>query len=675
MLNSNQLKTDQENHFIRWNGDIANDLLLVSLAGKESLFVPYEYELHSVTHKKEAELLRWHGQEVSCQIGGGGNELPQRVLHGVVTRIRYAQRTSEEGECILTLEPAFSQLKHGRGMRVWQNISVPDLVHDLLNEHKISQLDLQLNGTYDKREYCVQYRESAFDFIQRLLQDEGIYYYFKHSESGHTLVLTDHAAGHKPTPGKALLWHHHGDVISEATITKLESSATLLPGGVALHGVNMQQSAAIEDLQKTSGKAANNESVMFIDITPQGERALITQEAKNTLAAYEANNQFFSATVQAHWLNAGETFDLKGHPAGDQAYLIHEISIVVSNDFDGSSSSRQCQIEATHADKPWHPPFLHQQPQIPGILTATVVGPDSEEIHTDEYGRIKIQFPWDKENKNDDASSCWVRVAQTWAGGKFGAQFIPRVSSEVLVSFIQGNPDYPLVTGMVYNGQNKPPFDLPAQKTQSGFVTRSATKGSVEDGHRLSFDDKKGEELMTIVAQKDLELTVKNDVTSTIAANRNTELTKGNDLLLLKEGNLNLTLEKGNWQQEISGDITTKIKNGNYILDVAGGSGSVKTEKALSIESTQSIELKVGNNKIAISTSGITINGAAFKVESSAGAELKGATVKVEGSGTAELKGAMVKVEGSGTAELKGAMATVSGSGMTTISGGIINIG
>lgn len=268
-----------------------------------------------------------------------------------------------------------------------------------------------------------------------------------------------------------------------------------------------------------------------------------------------------------------------------------------------------------------------------------------------------------------------MRVAQSWAGGKFGAQFIPRVGSEVLVSFIQGNPDYPLVTGTVYNGQNKPPFDLPAQKTESGFVTRSATKGSVEEGHRLSFDDKKGEELLTIVAQKDLALTVKNDVTSTIAANRNTELTKGNDLLLLKEGDLSLTLEKGNWQQEISGDVATKIKDGSYSLDVTGGGGDLKTEKALTIESTQSIELKVGDNKIAISTSGITINGTTFKLESSAGTEMKGATMKIEGSGSTEIKGAMVKVEGSGTAELKGAMVKVEGSGMTTISGGIINIG
>lgn len=675
MLNSTQLKADQQNHFIRWNGDIADEMLLIALQGEESLSSSYKYELHSVTHKKESELLRWHGQEVSCQIGDGSNELPQRLLHGIVTRIRYSQRTPEEAECILTVEPLLSQLMLGQEMRIWQNISVPDLVHDLLNEHKISLLDLQLNGSYEKREYCVQYRESAFHFIQRLLEEEGIYYYFKHSETGHTLVLTDHAGGHSPIQGESLLWHHQGEAISEASLEKLASVTTLLPAGVTLQGVNVQQSAAIEDIKKANAQEAGIESAMFTDITPQGERSLIALQAQNTLAAYEANNRRFDAIVLAHWLSAGETFDLKEHPADEKKFRIHTVYLDASNNFDNNSSDCRCSIEAMPAEKPWHPPFEHRQPQIPGILTATVVGPDSEEIHTDEYGRIKIQFPWDKENKNDDTSSCWVRVAQSWAGGKFGAQFIPRVGSEVLVSFIQGNPDYPLVTGTVYNGQNKPPFDLPAQKTESGFVTRSATKGSVEDGHRLSFDDKKGEELLTIVAQKDLALTVKNDVTSTIAANRNTELTKGNDLLLLKEGDLSLTLEKGNWQQEISGDVATKIKDGSYSLDVTGGGGDLKTEKALTIESTQSIELKVGDNKIAISTSGITINGTTFKLESSAGTEMKGATVKIEGSGSTEIKGAMVKVEGSGTAELKGAMVKVEGSGMTTVAGGIINIG
>lgn len=636
--------SNQQNHFLRWNGDIADSLLLIALEGNESLSSPFRYELRSLTKMSEAQLARWHNKAACCHIGDGSRELPQRVLHGVVTRIRYAQRTPDEAECILTLEPTLTLLKMGRVMRVWQNISVPDLVRTLLIDQGISQLDLQLHGTYPKREYCVQYRESAFDFIQRLLAEEGICYFFRHSESGHTLVLADHPACYSAIGGDKLTWHHHGSILTEGNIDSWASTVMLLPAGVALQGVNMQQAVAIDDQQSTSGSNTHVDAVTFTDITPQSERSLISREAQQALAAREANIRLFEATVNAHWLCSGETFTLTGHPSGDKSYRIQSLTFNAVNNFDDNSSDYRCQIKAMSNDQPWHPPYP-QRPAIPGILTATVVGPSSEEIHADEYGRIKIQFPWDKEYPHNDTSSCWVRVAQPWAGGKFGAQFIPRVGSEVLVSFVQGHPDYPLVTGTVYNGLNKPPFILPDEKNESGFVTRSTPGGSVDDGHRLSFNDKKGEELLAIVAQKDLSLTVKNDATTTIAANRITELTKGNDQLLLKQGDMNVTLEKGNWQHKVTGNATTELNNGNYALKVAGGSGSVKTDKALTLESTQSIELKVGSNKISLSASGISINGMT------------------------------VKIEGSGTAELKSAMTTVSGSGMTQVSGGIINIG
>lgn len=639
-----QPKSNQQNHFLRWNGAIADSLLLVALEGNESLSSPFRYELRSLTKMSETQLTSWHGEAVSCQIGDGSRELPQRVLHGTVTRIGYAQRTPDEAECILTLEPTLALLKMGRVMRIWQNISVPDLVRTLLSDHGISQLDLQLHGSYPKREYCVQYRESAFDFIQRLLAEEGIYYFFRHGESAHTLVLADHPASHSAIQNDKLAWHHHGSILTQGNIDSWVSTAMLLPAGIAMQGVNMPQAAAIDDQQSASGSDTHVDAVIFTDITAQGDRSLISRETQQALAAREANNRLFDATVNAHWLCSGETFTLTGHPSGDKSYRIQSLAINAVNNFDDNSSRYHCQLQAMSNDNPWRPPYP-QHPQISGVLTATVIGPSSEEIHTDEYGRIKIQFPWDKEYPHDDTSSCWVRVAQPWTGGKFGAQFIPRVGSEVLVNFVQGHPDYPLVTGTVYNGLNKPPFVLPDEKNESGFMTRSTPGGSVDNGHRLSFNDKKGEELLTIIAQKDLSLTVKNNATSTIAANRSTELTKGNDQLLLKQGDMSVTLEKGNWQHKVTGNATTELNNGNYSLKVAGGSGSLKTDKALTLESTQSIELKVGSNKISLSASGISINGMT------------------------------VKIEGSGTAELKSAMTTVSGSGMTQISGGIINIG
>jgi type VI secretion system secreted protein VgrG len=682
-------KMNQKKHFICWNNDIADDLLLLALRGSESLSSPFQYELHSLTKLSEAQLGHWHGKSASCRIGDGSRELPQRFVHGVVTHIRYVPRTQGESECIITLEPSLAVLKLGRMMRVWQNISIPELVRTLLSDHGITQLDLQLQGSYPKREYCVQYRESAYDFLQRLLEEEGISYYFRHNKTSHTLVLADHPTSHSAIKGDSLTWHHHGEILTEGSIYSWASTASLIPAAVILHGVNMPQAKSINNQQKAHSAVAYADDVTFVDITPQGESSLISHQTQHVMAASEANAQTFEASATAHWLCSGETFVLTNHPLGDKSYRIQSLSLDASNNFNDNSSNFNCQLQAMGNDQPSHPSLTHLPPIIPGVLTATVVGPASEDIYTDEYGRIKIQFPWDSQNQHDENSSCWVRVMQTWASGKFGAQFIPRIGSEVLVSFVQGHPDYPVVTGMVYNGQNKPPFPLPGEKNESGFFTRSTTSGSADEGHRLSFNDTKDKELLTIVSQKDLSLTVKNNATTIIAANRNTELTKGNDQLVLKHGDMNVTLENGSCQQKVTGNFITKVKNGNYNLEVEKGGVSVNTEQKMTFESSQSIELKVGSSKIILSSNGIKISGTTINIEASSTAEFKGEMLTLEGSTTAELKGAATTVSATGTAEfngltttvsaktvveLKGKTAIVEGEVATRISGGMVNI-
>ncbi|TPG64284.1 type VI secretion system Vgr family protein [Ewingella americana] len=653
MLLTAQLKEMQKNHFLHWNGSVAADLLLLSLTGKESVSTPFCFELRSLTELDEKGIAALHGKQVSCQIGDSLNNLPQRYIHGVVTHILRERDADDQAVCILRLEPTFALLHMGRSMRVWQNITVPDLVSKLLGERGINQIDMQLHNTYQIREYCIQYRESDFDFICRLLEEEGIYYFFKHQENQHQMVLADHPASHPTAKAASLLWHHQGQTLTPGNIDSWSSSSVLIPGEVALSGYNVQQAAGIADNYTSKSENQSIDQVSFTDITPLVERSQLTSKAKNAMEAFEANATFYEASVNAHWLTCGEIFTLTDHPTDSDSYRIHALNIEATNNFDSSAGNCRCEIKSLRNSVKWRAACTRTPPDIAGVLIAKVVGPSSEEIHTDESGRIKIQFPWDTENKNDDTSSCWVRVSQPWTGSKFGGQFIPRIGSEVLISFIQGNPDYPLVTGSVYNGQNKLPFTLPDEKTESGFASRSTSKGGMEEGHRLSFNDKKGEEKLTITAQKDLLLTVKNDVISEVThevkskvgANRDTEITKGNDNLVLKQGNLLVTLNKGDMEQKITGNVTTSLSNGNYTLTATGGSGKIKTDKTCVIESTQSIELKVGSNKIAISPSGITISGT------------------------------MIKIEGSGTAELKGAMTTVQGSGMTQIKGGIINIG
>ncbi len=637
-------KINQQRHLLSWVGDVGDTLLLESLKGKESLSSLFHYELTSRTRATESELSRWYGESVSCSIGGTTKSSPQRFLHGIVTKISYKQHSLKEAECTLTLEPSLALLKMGRMMRVWQNINTPDIVNSLLKEYGINQVQFQLYSSYPKREYCVQYRESTFDFIERLLQEENIYYFFRHSVKGHTLVLADHPECHYPIIGDTLFWRADDTKLTESDVNSWVSSSSLLPERFTLTGFNISQATEIEVEQRIDGANKNISTVHFADITPDGERSLISEQTRKIIASYKANTHTLTATTNAHWLCSGEKFTLMDHPSGNKSYCIRTLTFDATNSFDGNSSIYNCYIQVNDNEHRWCTPQEKKAPEIPGVLTAIVVGPDSEDIYTDDIGRIKIKFLWNNKNNGENTSSCWVRVSQPLTGNRFGMQFIPRIGSEVIVSFIQGNPNFPLVIGSVFNGKNRPPFVLPDEKNESGFVTRSSANSSVDEGHRMSFNDKKGEELLTIIAQKNLSLMVKNDMKSTILANRSTQLDKGSDQLILKDGNINTTIEKGNWCQSVTGDITTELKNGSYILKVSGGNGNIKVDKALNLESTQSIELKVGNNKISLSPSGISINGI------------------------------MLNIEGTGVTELKGAMTTISSNGITKISGGIVNL-
>ncbi|MFX2610781.1 type VI secretion system Vgr family protein [Enterobacter mori] len=656
-----------QEHFLSWNGSIAEELELISLKGEESLSSPYLYEVRSrIRHRlNEEQLSRWHGEPVSCRIGNGRNGTPVRFLHGVVTKIHHVQHVQDESECILTLEPALALLRMGQNTRVWQKIQVPDLIRKLLKESGIALVDVQVHNRYPEREYCIQYRESDFDFIHRLLEEEGIYYFFSHSSSGHTLVLADHPASHPSVRGNSLSWSHHG---LPDCIESWGSSVSLVPGAVSVQGFSMPQAMEISERLTAGTKHASAERIKYYDISPKGERSQLSRQASVTMTSCETNSHLYHASVNAYWLGCGEVFMFTDHPSGKKKYRIHSLVLeATKNMADFGAGNSQSRFQAMTHDITWVPPVKHLPPEIPGVLTAMVVGPASEDIHTDEFGRIKIQFPWDNINDSDDTSSCWVRVTQPWSGGKFGGQFIPRVGSEVVVSFVQGHPDHPLVTGTVYNGQNKPPFNLPENKNESGFVTRSTAKGSVEEGHRLSFNDKKGHEKLTIIAQKDLSLTVKNEALYEIATNRSTELRKGNDRLVLKEGNMSVALEKGDWQQRVVGNVTTELENGDYALQVKGGKGDITTDKILTLESSQSIEFRVGDTTLTLSKDGITLSSSMIDMTSSKNATLSGANIEIKGNQAVALKGKTVDVEGSSAANVSGKNVVVSG--------GLIKIG
>lgn len=629
----------QENRFIRCTGDAINDLLLLELSGEEALSAPYRYTLSFRSSLTSAELDKYLGKELGCIIG----DAPLvREIHGVLTSIDEVNDNQGISTYQGILEPRLSLLRLSRDLRVFQHINVPDLVCKVLREHGINSIDLRLSAQYAPREYCIQYRESTFDFIHRLLEQEGIYYFFEHSASEHILVLADSPSSHRDTPVGSMPFHPVAGIQNNQGISAWSIHSSLSASSVAFRGFNMVQAVSVEGESRSREVRQSVDGIQYVDIAGNDNREELATLARLKMEQLESGLMHFRGNCNAWWMSCGETFHLTDHPSSSGHYRIQSMSLAASSNIDGVADY-SCDLLAGSAEKNYRPAQETPIPNVAGIITAKVVGPASEEIYTDEYGRIKIQFHWDNESRHDDSSSCWVRVSQPWTGGRFGGLFLPRVGSEVIVSFMQGNPDYPMVTGTVFNGQNKPPLTLPGDKNQSGFMSRSSKEGTVEDGHVFCFDDTKDAEKLLITSQKDLLLTIKNDVISEVShavdekigAGRTTEITEGSD---------SLTLKKGDYSIDVQGNMTASLTSGNHKMTISGGGSNVKADNACVLESTQSIELKVGSSKISITPAGIT---------------LSATTIKIEGTGTAELKSAMVTVNGSGTTQIKGGMVTI----------------
>jgi type VI secretion system secreted protein VgrG len=290
-------------------------------------------------------------------------------------------------------------------------------------------------------------------------------------------------------------------------------------------------------------------------------------------------------------------------------------------------------------------------PFVQGPQTATVVGKDGEEIWTDKYGRIKVQFHWEREGKKNETSSCWMRVSYPVAGKSWGWVSLPRIRQEVVVSFLEGNPDRPLITGSVYNGDNLPPYDLPANQTQSGIKSRSSKTGVAENFNEIRFEDKKDSEEVYVHAEKDFNCVIENnetrkigldkkskgDQTVEIQNNRTISLNEGNDLLTIKMGNLETNIDQGNNNLNVKqGNDNINVKLGDYIVKVDSGNAT--------ITAMQSIELKVGGNSIKIEQTGITIKGMMIKVQADATLEAKSAMTTIKGDGMLTLKGAITMI-------------------------------
>jgi type VI secretion system secreted protein VgrG len=454
----------------------------------------------------------------------------KRFFHGYVTRFGIGTPRGRYFSYQAEVRPWLWFLTRTSDCRIFQELAVPDIVKKVFDDHaSIAQVKLKLFRAYRPWTYCVQYRESDFQFVTRLLEREGIYWHFEHTDGKHVLVLVDSLSAHDPITGEASIryiedpshappdqeyiaqWHFSQGVRSGKTVLTsydFERPSTSLEVEASLSRPYGQNALECFDFQGDYTKA------------PDGK-----QFADDWLDEYQCRHHLLNGEGNAMGLEAGRTFELTKHPRDDQnaKYLLTRVEIhaqVAVFDAGHSGSQYKVSFDAIPAAQQFRPPRSTPKPFVQGPQTAVVVGPSGDEIYTDKYGRVKVQFHWDRLGEKDEKSSCWVRVSQPWAGQNFGFIHTPRIGQEVVVSFLEGDPDQPLITGRVYNAQQMPPWDLPANATQSGVLTRSSKGGAYGNANAIRFEDKKGSEQLWLHAEKNQDIEVENDETHWVGHDR-----------------------------------------------------------------------------------------------------------------------------------------------------------
>jgi type VI secretion system secreted protein VgrG len=497
----------------------------------------------------------------------------ERHVNGIIVGVEALGRIGGRLRYRVRICPRLAALELTRRSRIFQAKSTIDIVKAVLDEGKIDHR-FGVHGSYGPREYCVQYGESDLAFVRRLLAEEGIFFLFEHTVERHVLVMLDDVAA---CPASSMVLPFRGElgaVTDDEHVSRFAAARRLRPGKVVLRDFNFLTPHA--DLTAQTLANADHDMEAYEHPGRYAAAADGGKVGKIRLEEQRRNIALFQAESDAAGLAPGVGFEIIEHPvlSLDGRYRVTEISH--SGDDRLYRNWPTC-IPAAH---PWRPPRAIPRPLAAGVQTAVVVGPEGEEIHTDEHGRIKVQFHWDREGKSDDRSSCWMRVSQAWAGSGYGALFLPRVGHEVIVRFVDGDPDRPLVVGSVYNGANRPPVALPEHKTQS--TLRSASSPGSEGWNELRIEDLAGREEVHVHAQKDEQIVVENDKQQEVrdgellrvlkdrsreVAQNQTLTVDGNDSsLVMKNQTLNVG---GQRTTRTSGDARESVK-GSQTVTVTG---------------------------------------------------------------------------------------------------------
>jgi type VI secretion system secreted protein VgrG len=629
----------QEGRLISLTTPLGEDvLLLAGLSGHEAISRLFSFHLDLLTEHGPIDFTQIIGKNVTISVAQSDNTA--RYFNGMVSH--FAQSGSDTNFIHYQMEvvPWTWTLTRYADCKIFHNKKVSDIIEQVFQDRGFTDYKLSLNGSYSPMEYCVQYRETDFNFISRLMEQNGIFYFFQHAMGKHTMVIADSSSIHEPCPGQESAGYNlvGGGLDADDVINSWNIEQELRTGKYTLTDYNFKTpSASLLASEPTIVSVGGNAGFEIFDYPGEyAARGDGTAFAKLRMQEEEAGHLVAHGSSVCRAFTTGYKFDLADHyqDSMNTSYVLTEIQHIASvgGTYSGSSSggsdSYSNHFTCIPESVPFRPARLTPKPFVQGPQTAVVIGKasysdtsgddgggDGEEIWVDTFGRVIVRFPWDRAG----ACSCRLRVSQDWAGQGWGAITIPRVGQEVIVSFLEGDPDRPIITGRVYNANQTVPYPLPDNQTRSTFKTRSSEGGGADNYNELRFEDKTGSEQIFLRGEKDFDTRLKNDIREWVGNNRSLIVTQ--DQMEKAGGDLHSQVT-GNLNQKIGQTLSLQVgqnlyeKSGTNFAHEAGQVIHLKAGMTVVLEAGTELTLKVGGNFIDINSSGISIVGTMVMINS-----------------------------------------------------------
>lgn len=659
----------------RWldikTGNLDGEWVIEQISGTETLGRSFEYEAVVLHARGDLSLdsLLYMPVTVLMETDDSGT-LPRRAINGIVFQAHGLGAVHNFDNLYryrLVLRPWVWGLSYYKDCRIFQNMDVKAILKEVFDEYSEEHYDFRVTGQYPKREYCVQYRESDLDFVSRLMEEEGMYYFIEHTDSEHKVVICDAPSNHKSIGSIRMRYDDDRAKHSGPRIHRWTQTSEWRPNTVEFRDYNFETPS--NDLHAASKDTQGIEDAggsvweydypgLYAEVSDGGggEKPEGTRLARHRLESLGAAGYHVSeGSSDSRQIQCGSLFTLLDHQRKNLntvEFLVVSARIEASNNLPELNVETyfDCRFRTTLGHLQYRSSQITPRPIVQGPQTAVVVGPDGEEIHVDPYGRVKLQFHWDRVGKHNDSSSCWVRVSQIWAGKNYGWLTIPRVGQEVVVDFLEGNPDRPLITGRVYNAEQMPPGKLPDTKTLSGILTRSTPEGTPDNANSFYFDDKKGDELVVLWAEKDNHIRVENDEHHWVGNDRTKNVDNDETTTI---GN-NRTEDVGNDETITIGNNRTESVGNNEKITI----GANRTE---SVGADENITIGANRTEKVAVNEGVTIG---------ANRDLKvGAseTITVGASRTDTIGASLTQNIGASLTQNIGAAATITCGGPMTI--------